>query len=87
MTTTGHSAPHHVRIAALYRPRRLRLPLVGPVAVPPPDRLAYFAGLGVLAAIEVIEWPIALVIGAGHLLADQHWSRVLGGVGEAAEDA
>jgi hypothetical protein len=49
--------------------------------------MAYFAGLGILAAVEVIEWPLALVIGTGHLLAEQHWSRFLRGLGGAAEEA
>jgi hypothetical protein len=87
MSTAVSRVTHDLeRIASVHR-QRLRLPLVGDVAVPPPDRVAYFAGLGVLAAIQVIEWPLALVIGAGHLLADQHWSRVLRGLGSAAEEA
>ncbi|GDY31710.1 hypothetical protein [Gandjariella thermophila] len=65
----------------------LELPLLGPVTMPPPDRLAYFAGLGLLAALGLIDWPVALVIAGGHLLADQHWSRVTRGVGQAMEQA
>jgi hypothetical protein len=67
--------------------RRVRLPIVGEVTLPPPDRLAYFAGIGLLAAIDVIEWPIALVIITGHVLATQHLSRVVQGIGEAFEQA
>jgi hypothetical protein len=63
------------------------VPLLGSLTVPPPDRLAYFAGLGVLATVGLIDWPVALVIAGGHLLADQHWSRVTQGVGEAMEQA
>jgi hypothetical protein len=77
--------PHDKRVR-LY-PQRFRLPLIGDVTVPPPGQMAYFAGLGILAAVEVIEWPLALVIGTGHLLADQHWSKVLRGLGGAAEEA
>lgn len=33
--------------------------------LPPPSRLGYYAGLGVLAAAGVIEWPIAAAIGVG----------------------
>ncbi|GAA5180002.1 hypothetical protein GCM10023322_11290 [Rugosimonospora acidiphila] len=76
----------HARRLRLYR-RQFRLPLMGDVTLPPPGQLAYFAGLGLLAAVEVIEWPLALVIAAGHLLADQHWSRALRGLGAAAEEA
>ncbi|WAL63869.1 hypothetical protein ORV05_23100 [Amycolatopsis cynarae] len=64
----------------------ITLPVVGVVHVPPPDRLAYFAGLGLLAAFGVVEWPVAAVIGAGHLLSDQHWSRAMAGIGEALEE-
>ncbi|MDG4803991.1 hypothetical protein [Micromonospora sp. WMMD980] len=67
--------------------RRVHLPLLGEVAVPPPDKLAYYAGVGVLAALQVIEWPLALVITAGHVLADQHTSGLAKGVGEALETA
>ena len=67
--------------------RRVDIPMVGQVAVPPPDKLAYYAGLGVLAALQVIEWPLALVITAGHVLADQHMSRLVRGLGEALQSA
>ena len=34
-----------------------------------PAELAYYAGLGLLTAVELIEWPVALVVGAGTALA------------------
>ncbi|MEU8259658.1 hypothetical protein AB0C02_03410 [Micromonospora sp. NPDC048999] len=67
--------------------RRVEIPVLGEVAVPPPDKLAYYAGLGLLAAFQVIEWPLALVITAGHLLGDQHLSGVVRGLGEALQSA
>ena len=67
--------------------RRVEVPLVGELAVPPPDKVAYYAGLGLLAALQVIEWPIALVITAGHVLADQHISGLVRGFGESLEQA
>jgi short subunit dehydrogenase-like uncharacterized protein len=36
--------------------------------MPPPRQAVYFGGLAVLAAFEVIEWPVALAIGAGTAL-------------------
>ncbi|MEU8295858.1 hypothetical protein AB0C04_01030 [Micromonospora sp. NPDC048909] len=65
--------------------RRVQVPMLGEVAVPPADKVAYYAGLGVLAALQVIEWPIALVITAGHLLADQHFSGLVKGIGQALQ--
>ncbi|HEY6595399.1 MAG TPA: hypothetical protein VI011_15075 [Asanoa sp.] len=37
--------------------------------LPPPRRLAYYAGLGALAVLEVIEWPVAAAIGVGTAVA------------------
>ncbi len=73
--------------AAKHYRRPVRLPMVGKVRLPPRDRLAYFAGLGVIAALGIIDWPVALVIGAGHVLADQHWSGVARGLGGAIRGA
>ncbi|RVW02712.1 hypothetical protein [Rhodococcus xishaensis] len=63
----------------------IRLPIVGDVGVPHPDQLAYFAALGLLAAFEVIDWPVAVAIAAGHVLAEDHRHRTLREVGEALE--
>jgi hypothetical protein len=66
---------------------RVRLPIVGEVCLPPPDQLAYLAAIGLLAVVDVIEWPVALVIITGRMLATQHLSRVVKGIGEAFEEA
>jgi hypothetical protein len=66
---------------------RVRLPIVGEVTLPPADKLAYYAGIGLLAALDLIEWPIALVIVTGHVLAAQHLHRVVRGIGQALEEA
>lgn len=62
------------------------LPLVGTVRVPHPEQLAYYGALAALAAVEIIDWPVALALAAGHaLLEDQH-SRVAQEIGEALEE-
>jgi len=38
------------------------LPLVGKVEIPRPEALAYYGGLAALAAFELIDWPVAVVI-------------------------
>jgi hypothetical protein len=63
------------------------LPIVGRVRIPHPEQVAYFGALGVLAAIEIIDWPIALAIAAGHVLMQNQHNRVAKEVGEALEDA
>lgn len=35
---------------------------------PPVEHLAFYVGIGALAAAEIIEWPVALVLTTGHIL-------------------
>ncbi|OBF27624.1 hypothetical protein A5727_25820 [Mycobacterium sp. ACS4331] len=65
----------------------MTLPVIGRVRVPPPEQLAFYCALGVLAAVEIIDWPVALLIGAGHLMAQDDHNRIVQEVGEALEDA
>ncbi|WP_234382797.1 hypothetical protein [Streptomyces dysideae] len=53
----------------------------------PPEQLAFLVGVGVLAAFEILEWPVAVVLGVGHQLAHSHHGRVLREFGEALEEA
>ncbi|EUA22813.1 hypothetical protein [Mycobacterium xenopi] len=64
----------------------VNLPVVGQLEIPRPEQLAYFGGLAALAMFELIDWPVALVIAAGHILANNHHNRVLEQLGEAMED-
>ena len=64
----------------------VNLPLVGKVEIPRPEALAYYGGLAALAAFELIDWPVAVVIAAGHLLASNHHNRILEELGEAIEE-
>jgi hypothetical protein len=64
----------------------VKLPVVGQVEIPRPEQLAYYGGLAALAAFELIDWPVALVIAAGHVLASNHHNHLLEELGEALED-
>jgi hypothetical protein len=66
---------------------QINLPGLGMVDLGPPDQLVYFAGIATLAALEIIDWPLAVIIAAGHLLADQRRSSTLHAFGEALEQA
>ena len=59
----------------------VRLPVVGTVRVPPPDQLAFYGVLGLLAAVNIIDWPVALAVGAGSAVVARH----LNGRGSAAQ--
>ncbi len=39
------------------------------VSKPSRSSLAWYVGLGAMVALEVIEWPLALLVGASHALA------------------
>ncbi|HUH68069.1 MAG TPA: hypothetical protein VLZ05_03830 [Mycobacterium sp.] len=64
----------------------VNVPVVGQVEIPRPEQLAYYGGLAALAAFELIDWPVAVVIAAGHLLASSHHNRILEELGEAMEE-
>ncbi|MFF7191546.1 hypothetical protein ACFZAR_41675 [Streptomyces sp. NPDC008222] len=57
------------------------------VELPPTEQLAFLAGIGLLAALEIIEWPVGLTIAIGHEIARNRHSRVLREFGEALEEA
>jgi hypothetical protein len=64
----------------------VNLPVVGRVPIPRPEQVAYYGALGALAALEIIDWPIALAIAAGHALVQNQHNRVAEEIGEALED-
>jgi len=39
--------------------------------LPPPERLAFYGGLGIAAVFGVIEWPVAAAVGVGIALAQR----------------
>ena len=64
----------------------VNVPVVGQLEIPRPEQLAYYGGLAALAAFELIDWPVALVIAAGHLLASNHHNKILEELGDAMEE-
>lgn len=63
----------------------MTLPILGEVVLPTPAQLSYHAAVATLLALEIIDWPIALVIAAGHALASQQHHRTVERFGEASE--
>jgi hypothetical protein len=82
--TTQREAVEHIREGETFA---INLPVIGQFEIPRPEQLAYYGGLAALAAFELIDWPVAVVIAAGHLLASNHHNRLLEELGEAIEDA
>jgi hypothetical protein len=89
MTTTATRAPRRetARPKGAANATRITVPLLGTVGPPSRDQLVFLGGLGALAVIGVLDWPVAAVVGAGHLLAARRNSRALREIGEAMEQA
>ena len=86
---TAQPPARHPRAAAEHAARhnelRVSLPLLGPVTLPAGDELAFLAGVGVLAVVGAVEWPVAVLLGAGHALASRRGNKLLREFGEALE--
>ncbi len=90
--TTTNSAPKTTHRNAVERIREaesfaMDLPVVGHVRIPRPEHLAFYGALTALAVLEIIDWPVALVLGAGHALAQKRHSQLAQELGEALEEA
>ena len=67
---------------------RIRLTADGAsVETPPVEHLAFYAGVGLMAAAEIIEWPVALVLTTGHVLIGLTNRPALKELGEALDEA
>lgn len=62
------------------------LPIVGRLPITR-DQAAFYAGLGALAAVGLIDWPVAAAVGAGHWLMRRSQSGTLRRFGEALDEA
>jgi hypothetical protein len=51
----------------------------------PHPRLGWYAGLAAMAAIEVIEWPLAILMMLGHEIAHRTHSQALRDFAEGVE--
>ena len=52
-----------------------------------PEQLAYFGALGVLAAVELIEWPLAAVLVAGHVIATRAHRKIVREMASGVDEA
>lgn len=86
-------APAHGKSAARAAERatnegpRIVIEGVGAFDLPSPAELGYLGGVAALAAFGLLEWPLAVVLGAGHLLSHQKQNKTLRGFGEALDAA
>ena len=59
----------------------VEIPYIGPVGWPLTGSLSYLITVSALAAFEVIAWPVAGLLGLGHLMARNRDNRVVSEIG------
>lgn len=52
-----------------------------------PEHLAFFGALGLMAALDIIEWPLAAVIVAGQVIATRGRRRIVREMASGVEEA
>jgi hypothetical protein len=70
-TARGDERKKGTPVSVAYRPQ---LPLPGiHVGMPTglPGRVLWWGGLAALAAFDVVEWPVAVLVGAGSWVAEE----------------
>lgn len=82
---TSRRTPTQAAVKATDSGWSVPVPMLGAVHLGTTEQLAYLGGIGVLAAVSVIEWPVAVVLVAGHVLTNQSRNKTLHAFGEALE--
>jgi hypothetical protein len=66
----------------------VRLPdNLGSVRLFEPERWAYYGGLALLAGFGIVDWPVVIVLGVGHILAEDHHHKMLAEFADALAEA
>lgn len=60
---------------------------LGSVTLPPIEDFGFLGGLGLLAAAGILEWPLAGILAAGHILSKSSNRGALKAFGDALEEA
>jgi hypothetical protein len=65
----------------------VKLPFVGPVDLPSGPHLVWFAGALALAALDFVDWPVAVLMIVGKGLSDSERSQRVRTLGSVMEQA
>ena len=94
------SFPHHIPTPHIRIPGRhaaeeateknttqVTVPMIGTITLPPTEQLAFVGGIVLLAALDIIDWPVGVALTAGHFLATISNNKVVQDFGKALEVA
>jgi hypothetical protein len=84
-TDAKRSGPSRAAAEHATSGKSVSLPIIGQVPLSR-DQIGFYAGLGALATVGVIEWPVAAAVGAGHWLLRRSQSGTLRSFGEALDE-
>jgi len=56
------------------------------LTLPAPQQLAFYAGVGAMAVLGIMEWPVVAALVVGHTLVNAQHNKVLQSLGEALEE-
>ncbi len=65
----------------------LELPVIGVIHLPAKEELAFIGGVTALAAVGILEWPVAVLLGIGHTLSTNRHNKLMREFGEALQEA
>jgi hypothetical protein len=81
--------PRRVHVRKEHLPEQqpsVRLPVVGLVLpVPAKEELPFILGIGAIAALNLIDWPIAVIVAVGHTIATHSRNQALRELAEGIE--
>lgn len=56
------------------------------LTLPAPPHLAFYAGVGAMAVLGIMEWPVVAALVMGHTLVNAQHNKILQSLGEALEE-
>lgn len=57
------------------------------MTLPATGHLAFYAGVGAMGVLGIMEWPVVAALLVGHTLVNTRHNKVLQSLGEALEEA
>ena len=73
--------------AAQRNSTHLELPVIGMVHLPAKEDLVFIGGVTAMAAVGLLEWPVAVLLGIGHTLSTNRHNKLIREFGEALQEA
>ena len=95
MSFPRHIPTSHIRLPGRRAAReatennstQVTVPMIGTITLPSAEQLAFVGGILLLAALDIIDWPVGVALTAGHLLGAVSNNKVVHNFGKALEAA